>query len=689
MRLSRPEKELTILFHTNHSDASAAGGQGVKIPNRSDWSSQTRVRAVHIKPRSICLAVKVQFLVMLSSKAEIFKMKRSAQFVIFVLVIAAGSSLQDSGPNTTLSSDQNDLSSSDPDDDSTQSLGSIAPTFKPFDPTSLSPCFTSDTPENSYLLSCSALDIWGNRLLAYSRYPVAQVRQTSGMGINISAFSNAAFRNSQIVNKVNGLIGVASNNTPESPPQSICDQSTVDLLLFISNDTMSLHNFNSDLPNGFMQDVDEGHIRTTDCAKYREYGLRLMPLVDRYHGDCFGVCFNATSDLASQCGFHQKLDIPYDQILNDLSDPSSSPAINRLRKCKASGWFKSNASAAVSNVFKMCSSSASCSTLCSGDTDSMIVSARWAEYRTVSSAVTQNLASPLCSPSSILYFVKPFTIAWSKIALTAPTSGDAFQVAKYVDTMANPATGTCPGYDRAMSDFVLATGDALSPVAQYVPSSTSLAIRAIRNPACATAAIRLESLCTTKAVSPLCTRALAAQVNSSGSFQSCSDSGLSDYFPAVSDYNRRQVRAPRLPCAADVRPEEKLLSAAGRGPDLYEGLLPRPLSILVVLCGRRLGHVGSGASRPVGGERATCPLARLVRRHHGRFPLAVFYGGGDPVAPLLLLPNLHLVSQPGAPADLLHRPARLRAVHHILSDGCIFVPRGSAVAGGIRVDDGR
>ena len=152
---------------------------------------------------------------------------------------------------------------------------------------------------------------------------------------------------------------------------------------------------------------------------------------------------------------------------------------------------------------------------------------------------------------------------------------------------------------------------------------------------------------------------------------------------------QRQVRAPRLPCAADVRPEEKLLSAAGRGPDLYEGLLPRPLSILVVLCGRRLGHVGSGASRPVGGERATCPLARLVRRHHGRFPLAVFYGGGDPVAPLLLLPNLHLVSQPGAPADLLHRPARLRAVHHILSDGCIFVPRGSAVAGGIRVDDGR
>ena len=510
------------------------------------------------------------------------------QQIIFVilLVFAAWNAAGQSNSNST--DNQDDVPASNPDDVDTETLGNLAPAIEQFDPTTVAPCFASDTPEHSFSLSCSAIDIWSNRLLAYSKYPVVQIRQSEDMNINLSSFSNSAFRNSQSINLVNGLVDVTTNDTLSARPQSICDQSTISLLTFLWSDTSSLNSFASALPAGFMLDVDGGPIRKTDCAKHREYGLKLMPMIDRYHRDCFAVCFNTTSNTVSQCGLRQRLGDHYDQALNNLSDPSSSPAINRLRKCPSSGWFRTNSSAAVSKVLKMCASSVSCSMLCSGEIDSATVAARRAVFKAVSDAATGNPASSLSLPSSILQFVKPFSTSWSKIALSADTSGDVFQVALYIDALANPTTGKCKEYDQSMSQLVLATGGALSPVGQYAPSSSSLAIRAVRDPLCSPAALRLEALCATKAVSPLCVRSLSAQVNVSGAFDSCGDSGLSDFFPAVSDYNAKCVSLG-LPERPTYGPKRAYLISHPGGRIQMQDCFPDPLAFMWAFLGIGIG----------------------------------------------------------------------------------------------------
>ena len=112
-----------------------------------------------------------------------------------------------------------------------------------------------------------------------------------------------------------------------------------------------------------------------------------------------------------------------------------------------------------------------------------------------------------------------------------------------------------------------AAGEAPSLLGALAPSSSLLAVRAVRDPPCLAALDRLERVCATKAVAALCARSFLPNVANRGAFTSCSNEGLQDYFPAVTDYNERCVRLgfPERPTHGPPGPY--LLPGAGRGPD--------------------------------------------------------------------------------------------------------------------------
>ena len=419
---------------------------------------------------------------------------------------------------------------------STQSLSSVAPPYEPFDPITTTKCFLDIESIESYIQPCTALDIWGHRLMSSARSPVVEIRKDTKRRVNFTEFSDPSFRNRQVINTITGLVGEQTNSTRNAQPQTICYQSAVAVLKILWDERDSFEALNSDLPSGFMQDADGGPIRMSDCSKHRTYGLQLLRALDRYQRDCFAACFQP-GDTISHCGFRQRLGDPFDGVLSNLSEPSPSAAVSRLRKCTSAGWFSPDAAAALANVFTMCSASDSCATLCSGDAAAAAAAARQSQYRALRDRAARG---PAPDPPAVLRHVKPIATALAKLAASVPAAGTPLDAARYVDALANPATGRCPAYDQAMADALRATGGGLSPLALHTPSSALPPIRAVRDPPCLAALVELQRLCAGGGpAAALCARSFAPDVNESGAFDSCWDKGLDLFRPAVAAFNAR------------------------------------------------------------------------------------------------------------------------------------------------------
>jgi hypothetical protein len=161
-------------------------------------------------------------------------------------------------------------------------------------------------------------------------------------------------------------MGVPTNMTRFSPPQSICDQSTIRLLLLLHDPQYAI--LNATLPDQFESSRD---IRVADCTRSRPYGLQLLRAIDDYQKDCWAMCLET-----GQPGYRKRLGAPYDSDLDNGDDPDASafarglsPALTRLLACDSAGWFDANASAAARAVFAMCNSSRACAGLCGGTAD--------------------------------------------------------------------------------------------------------------------------------------------------------------------------------------------------------------------------------------------------------------------------------------------------------------------------------
>jgi hypothetical protein len=421
---------------------------------------------------------------------------------------------------------------------STESLSLVAPPYEPFDPTTKTKCFLDfyDTEEN--VQPCTVLDIWGYPLMASARSPVVEVRKDNKKSVNFTDISDPSFRNQQVINPITGLMGEQTNATRRAQPQTICYQSAVAALRILWDDRGSFESLNSDLPTGFMQDADGGPIRTADCSNHRAYGLPLLRALYSYQTDCFAACFQPGGDTLSQCGFRQRLGDPFDSALSALGDPSPSAAVNRLRKCPAAGWFSADAPAAVAAVLAMCASSDSCATLCAGEADPAAAAARRARYGALRARAARG--GPAASPAAVLRAVKPVATALARLASSVPAAGTPLGAARYVDALANPATGRCPAYDAAMAAALRATGGGLSPLAAHTPTAALPSLRAVRDPPCLAALAALQRLCAGGGpAAALCERSFAPDVNASGAFDSCADGGLDAYRPAVDEYNAR------------------------------------------------------------------------------------------------------------------------------------------------------
>ena len=400
----------------------------------------------------------------------------------------------------------------------------------------------------------SQLNIWDFPLLASARYGLTEIELQPRYQINYSAFSDPVSEARLIVNPITGLIGSSAIS------QSICDQSTVNLLIALHNDT-AYASLNSALPNLFQSSQN---VRLADCNQHRVYGLQLLRGIDQYQRDCAAYCFASTVG-----GYRKRLGTPFDSDLENGDDASVSPylrnisnALVRLLTCDTSGWFAPNVTMAVYNVFRMCASKTACTRLCVGIVDED-------EAQAYQSAVFQPLLdfvdslSPedkkdVCTPSVVADLLQPVSQVASLFGQDLGWDPLGPDVAQYIDTLANPLTGNCSGYDSAMAGLQAASGAELSPFPELAATVSLPSVRGVRSPAfaaCQASIQRYNNLCNGRSASDLCARATAADVATKGSFDTCGDSGLQSYFVAVSDYNLKcgAIGFPTRPTNGPVR----------------------------------------------------------------------------------------------------------------------------------------
>ena len=131
------------------------------------------------------------------------------------------------------------------------------------------------------------INVWDNPLYLGARYPVPEIASGPPFSINYSEISNKTYLDQQAINQNNGLMGIPTNATKAALPQSLCDQSTIELLKILHNDSQ-FETLNSILPDRFETSPS---IRALDCGRSKEYGLRLLRSIDDYQKNCWAYCF--------------------------------------------------------------------------------------------------------------------------------------------------------------------------------------------------------------------------------------------------------------------------------------------------------------------------------------------------------------------------------------------------------------
>ena len=385
------------------------------------------------------------------------------------------------------------------------------------------------------------INVWDNPLYLGARYPVPEIASGPPFSINYSEISNKTYLDQQAINQNNGLMGIPTNATKAALPQSLCDQSTIELLKILHNDSQ-FETLNSILPDRFETSPS---IRALDCGRSKEYGLRLLRSIDDYQKNCWAYCFEP-----SMAGYRKRLGSPYDEALDNSDDASVSPyqrnisnALVRLLVCDSAGWFASSVSTVVYEVFSMCSSSAACASLCSGIANQTDASQYQQYYRSIIDYV-KNVTAPVREtvliPSLVADLVQPIGQVAGLFALSISENSAGSAVPQFIDSLANPKSGQCRAYDGTMSDLREATGSDLSPFRQFAASDSLPSMKAVRSPAfaaCQEAINQLYAVCSRKDTMDLCARAYDPDVDNLGSFSTCDDSGLLVYRGAALDFN--------------------------------------------------------------------------------------------------------------------------------------------------------
>ena len=360
--------------------------------------------------------------------------------------------------------------------------------------------------------------------------------------LNYSAFSDAKFRNAQRINPANGLIE-GQNNSLIGTIQSLCDQSTIKLLLRLyAGDEIT--RLNMDLPLSFEESDD---VHAAECSQFRSYGLGLARDMNNYHVDCWAYC--TEHELV---GFRKGLGGGFDTLLDNGADyhlplrmRNISNVMIRLLSCLSNGWFDSNASDVVFGVLQMCASSQSCARLCGGISNSTDAEPSLQLYLRLIRLIAQadpQTRSQVLSPGNLPLFMQPISVVSGVFTNTMTEDSVGSVVPAYIDFLANPETGQCRGYDAAMSAFLGATGGDLSPFPEMQPSGSLPKVRAVRSAvyaACQGAIQAFVSACTLDGVRDLCERAARPDVATLGSFETCDDAGLGTYWSVVSGYNTK------------------------------------------------------------------------------------------------------------------------------------------------------
>ena len=399
-------------------------------------------------------------------------------------------------------------------------------------------CFYTND-DQSRNISNNLTNIWGDPLFLGARYPFAEIAAGPPYKINYSEFSNKKYRDMQVVNPINGLVGILTNETKAASPQSVCDQSAVALLKILHEDA-NFKILDSALPEDF--ETASSTVQARDCQHSLEYGLRLLRSMDEYQKNCWAYCFE--SDVT---GYRKGLGTPFDEALDIGDGTRNSNVVVRLLTCQRASWFAPNVSAVVYNVFNMCSSSAACAGLCSGmanETDAAIYQDYFKLIVDWVDNATATEREDIPTPSLVSYFMQPIGQVQSLFSLSIPENIARSAVAQYIDNLANPVTGRCPTYDGVMSALPKATGGSLSPFWQFAASDSLSTVRAVRSPAfaaCQAAIQQLYDICTHKDTVDLCARAEDPAVVTLGSFSTCDDSGLLAYRGAVLRFNDRRV----------------------------------------------------------------------------------------------------------------------------------------------------
>ena len=275
----------------------------------------------------------------------------------------------------------------------------------------------------------------------------------------------------------------------------------------------------------------------------------MLRSVDEYQKNCWAYCFE--SNIA---GYRKRLGSPFDEALDNSErtdlDPfqrNLSNALVRLLTCENASWFAPNVSQVVYGIFVMCSSSPACASLCSGIANGTDAATYRDYFQNIVAAVDNLTAADReasLAPQLVEDFMQPVGQVASLFALEIPENMAGTAVAQLIDSLANPRTGLCPAYDRAMASLPAATGGPLSPFWQFAASDSLPAVRAVRSPAfaaCQAAIQQLYAACGRKDTAGLCARADDPAVDALGSFSTCDDPGLLVYRTAVLRFNDRHA----------------------------------------------------------------------------------------------------------------------------------------------------
>jgi hypothetical protein len=272
----------------------------------------------------------------------------------------------------------------------------------------------------------------------------------------------------------------------------------------------------------------------------------MLRAIDEYQKDCWALCL-----ATGQAGYRKRLGMPFDKDLDNGEDDSISPlarglspALTRLLACDSAGWFAKNISATVRAVGNMCSSSPACAGLCSGTMDPDEAAEYSAIYKEVMVSVESlppDERDSVSTPSILADLMMPIAQAAAVFAQYIAEDSAGTVVARYIDSIAHPVTGKCPGYDAALAGMRVASGGALSPFAALAPSDSLTTVRGVRNPsfgACLRSVQRLAAFCASSSgATTLCARAEAPNVDKLGAFDTCQDSDLAPYYGVVMEYN--------------------------------------------------------------------------------------------------------------------------------------------------------